>query len=109
MEKGNLHVIRIKILSLGDAERYSVRRLVVVAQEDLLSRGMRITLSIEELNNACDIGKYASTLVLPTLVINDRVICSGRFPQKGEIITWLEQAVNLQQIPSSKLLDTVLK
>ena len=108
MEKGNLHVIRIKILSLGDAERYSVRRLVVVAQEDLLSRGMRITLSIEELNNACDIGKYAS-LVLPTLVINDRVVCSGRFPQKGEIITWLEQAVNLQQIPSSKLLDTVLK
>ena len=44
-----------------------------------------LELEITEVTDPGEIGKYAFVLVLPTLVINEKVVCSGRFPSKEEV------------------------
>jgi hypothetical protein len=85
-------VLIVKILSLGSPERYAVRRLVTAVQHELQAVDPQIQITIIELFNADQIGRYASVLVMPTLVINEKVVCSGRFPNKEEIIGWLQEA-----------------
>jgi hypothetical protein len=83
----------VKILSLGDPERYAVCRMVTAAQLELQSKHPDLQLTIREVKDAGEIGKYASILVLPTLVINEKVVCSGRFPTRQEVVGWLEMAI----------------
>ena len=85
--------INVKILSLGDPERYAVRRLVAAAEEELLSRFPALEVKIIEVNQASEIGKYARVLVLPTVVVDEKVVCSGRFPTREEVLRWLSEAV----------------
>jgi hypothetical protein len=85
-------VLTVKILGLQYSERYVVRRLVAAAQQELLSRCLPLELDIAEVTDPGVIGKYAFVLVLPTLVINEKVVCSGRFPAKAEVIDWLLEA-----------------
>lgn len=87
-------MINVKILSLGIPERYAVRRLVATVQQDLQARFPQLQISITESNDAGQIGHYASVLVLPTLVINEKVVCSGRFPTREEVVGWLREAMN---------------
>ncbi len=86
-------MIRVKILSLGDPERYAVRRLVAAAERELLKDVPALQMQITEVNEAEEIGRYAQVLVLPTLVINEKVVCSGRYPGKEEIVAWLREAM----------------
>jgi hypothetical protein len=85
-------VLIVKILSLGAPERYAVRRLVTAAQQELQRVEPHIELTISEVNDAGQIGRYASFLVVPTLVINEKVVCSGRLPTREEIANWLLEA-----------------
>lgn len=85
-------MVKIKILSLQYPERYAVRRLVVAAQQEMLASHPGLELEIEELIEPGQIGQYAFVLVLPTLVVNEKVVCSGRLPAKEEVIEWLRQA-----------------
>ncbi len=82
-------VINVKILSLGDPERYAVRRMVVSALQEVLKEKPDLQVQISEVSQADEIGKYAQVLVLPTLVINGNVVCSGRYPSRLEVIQWL--------------------
>ena len=86
-------MITVKILSLGDPERYAVRRMVAAAQQELQSQNPHLQMTITEVKNAGQIGRYAPFLVLPTLVINEKVVCSGRFPTKEEVFDWLREAI----------------
>ncbi len=88
--------INVKILSLGDPERYTVRRLVVSAQQELLKTLPHLELKITEVNEAVEIGKYAQVLVLPTLVINEKVVCSGRYPNREEVLIWIREAIGIK-------------
>ncbi len=83
-------VLRIKILSLGDPERYAVRRMVVSALQEVLKQCPGLDVRISEVDRADEIGKYAQVLVLPTLVINEEVLCTGRYPSRLEVIQWLK-------------------
>jgi hypothetical protein len=96
-------VINVKILSLGDPERYAVRRIVTAVHQELQSRSPQLKMTITEINDASQIGRYALVLVLPTLVINEKVVCSGRFPTREEIVSWLHEAAN---DPSAGQLDS---
>lgn len=86
-------MVHIKILSLGDPERYAVRRLVIAAERDLVVEFPGLEMEIQEENQATEIGKYAQVLVLPTLVINEQVVCSGRVPAKAEVVGWIRMAI----------------
>ncbi len=86
-------MIHVKILSLGDPERYALRRLVAAAERDLLAEHPQLQMKISEIDRADEIGRYAQVLVLPTLVIDEKVVCSGRYPSREEIAAWLKEAM----------------
>jgi hypothetical protein len=88
----NIRVVIVKILSLGAPERYAVRRLVTAVQQELQAVDPQLEMAISEVNDANQIGRYASLLVMPTLVINEKVVCSGRFPTREELAGWLLEA-----------------
>jgi len=87
-------VLIVKILSLGAPERYAVRRLVTVAHQDLLLQYPNLEITISDVSDSTEISKVAFTLVLPTLVINGKVVCSGRYPTREEIGGWLREAMD---------------
>ena len=87
-------MLNVKILSLGAPERYAVRRMVTAATRDLLQQYPDLEISISDVSDSTEIGKFAFTLVMPTLVINGKVVCSGRFPTREEIGGWLREALN---------------
>jgi hypothetical protein len=87
-------VLIVKILSLGAPERYAVRRMVTAIQHELQMIDPQLQMTITEVNDAGQIGRYASVLVMPTLVINEKVVCSGRFPTREEVVSWLHAAAN---------------
>lgn len=86
-------MIIVKILSLGAPERYAIRRLVTAAYQKVLQKTPELELKMMEVSDPSEIGKYAFTIILPTLVINEKIVCSGRFPAQEEIIHWLADAV----------------
>ena len=85
-------MLNVKIGSLQYPERYAVRRIVQAAQNELQAEIPGLDVEIVELTDAGQIGKYAFVLVLPTLVIEEKVVCSGRFPGKDEVRDWLREA-----------------
>jgi len=96
-------VLTVKVLSLHYPERYVVRRLVAAAQQELMSKYLSLELDIVEVSDPGEIGKYAFVLVLPTLVINEKVVCSGRFPAKEEVAGWLLEAAEEKLIITTPL------
>ena len=84
----------VKVLSLGAPERYAVRRMVTAATQDLQPQYPNLEISIIDVSDSTEIGKVAFTVVLPTLVINGKVVCSGRFPSREEISGWLREAMD---------------
>jgi hypothetical protein len=91
-------VLTVKILSLQYSERYAVRRLVAAAQQELLSTCPHLELDIHEGADPEEIGRYSYVLILPTLVINEKVVCSGRFPTREEVICWLQEAMQEREL-----------
>ena len=87
-------MLSIQILGLTYPERYAVRRLVIAAQRDLLSSHPDLEMDIIEVTDPAEIGKKAFVLILPTLIINDKVVCSGRIPARDEVTHWLWQAID---------------
>lgn len=85
-------MLTIKILGLQYPERYAVRRLVMAAHQELLLHYPDLEMEITEVTDPGEIGKYAFVLILPTLVINEKVVCSGRFPAREEVVGWLRVA-----------------
>ena len=96
-------MLTIKILGLQYPERYVIRRLVAAAQQELLSKCPHLDLVITEVTDPGEIGKYARVLILPTLVINEKVVCSGRYPAKEEVAGWLQEAAREEKIITPSL------
>ena len=86
-------MLNVKILSIQYPERYVVRRLVTLAHEELSAEHPNVKMQITEVGDASLICKYAQVIFQPTLVINEKVVCSGPFPTKDEIITWMREAL----------------
>ncbi|KAF0109007.1 MAG: hypothetical protein FD146_51 [Anaerolineaceae bacterium] len=86
-------MLNVKILSIQYPERYVVRRMVAMAFQELQSGHPGLEMNITEIGDPGQICKYAFVIVLPTLVINEKVVCTGRFPTKEEVAAWLREAV----------------
>lgn len=86
-------MIHVKILGLRQPERYSVRRLVISVQNELQAQHPDLAVAICESHDPNEIDKYATALTLPSLMINDKLVCSGRFPTRQEILSWLHEAI----------------
>jgi hypothetical protein len=86
-------VIHVKILGLRSPARYALRRLVLSAQSELLAQSHGLVVEVSEIHDSSEIDKYASVLILPSLVINEKLVCSGRFPSRPEVLAWLREAI----------------
>ena len=96
-------MLHIKILSLRSQERYVVRRLVMAAQARLQAQIPHLALDITEIGDPTEIGRYAQTLVTPSLVVNEKTVCSGRLPTGEEVVAWLRSAAEAggERLPNS--------
>jgi hypothetical protein len=85
--------IGVKILSYKTPQRYAVRRAVLAAQAALNQEYPDLQVEIEEVRERSAIEKVTPVVIYPSLVVNDRLVCVGRFPSKEDIIIWLQQAL----------------
>jgi hypothetical protein len=89
-------MIEIKILSYHSAQRYALRQTVISAQRTLKMEYPDLDLSIMELKNWYTIEKYTPILAAPSLVVNGKLVCSGRFPNRQEVLAWIKEAVEAE-------------
>jgi hypothetical protein len=86
-------VIEIKILSYKSPQRYAVRQTLIGARNELRKTHPNLEISISEIKNLAEMEEYTDVVIYPSLVINDQLVCIGRFPKKDEVIGWLQQTL----------------
>lgn len=86
-------MIDVKILSYHSAQRYAVRQTLVAAQRLLSNDHPQVKVTITELKDWVHIEQYTPVLAAPSLVVNEKLVCVGRFPTKQEILGWLQREV----------------
>jgi hypothetical protein len=86
-------MIHVKILSIKTPQRYSVWRAVVAAQGELLHEHPVLEVEITEVKDSQEILKYTDVIYYPSLMVNDKLVCVGRFPRKEEVAGWLRLAI----------------
>ncbi len=92
-QQAKLKMIDIKILSYKSPQRYAVRQTLLAARNELRKTHPDLDLSITEVKKLAEMEEYTHVVIYPSLVINDELVCIGRFPKKGEVIGWLQQAM----------------
>ncbi len=88
-----METISIKILSYRTPQRYAVRRTVQSAFQSVQHNYPDIDVDIVEVTEVAEILKITPVFIYVSLMIEDKLVCVGRFPQKEEVIGWLEAAI----------------
>jgi small redox-active disulfide protein 2 len=83
--------MEIKVLGGGCA---NCKRLEKIARTVVAEMG--VDAEITKVTDFRDIMAY-SILTTPGLVINEKVVCSGRVPSKGEVTTWVANALAAEE------------
>lgn len=65
-----------------------------MAREELCVQFPALQVDITEVKSRAEIEAYTPVVVYPSLVVNERLVCVGRFPRKDEIVGWLRQALD---------------
>ena len=86
-------MINIKILSYKSPQRYAVRQTLIGALNELRKTIPDLELSITEIKTLEEMERYTYVVPYPSLVINEKLVCIGRFPKKDEVVGWLQQAM----------------
>jgi hypothetical protein len=78
--------VQIRILGPGcqNCERMEQEIMQLIAE-------LRIPADLEHVRDPIKIGSYGMVSV-PALVINDKIMASGRVPGKGQMKEWLQEA-----------------
>jgi small redox-active disulfide protein 2 len=79
--------MEIKILGIGCA---NCKRLESVARQVVAEMGVQATIT--EVTGMNDIVSY-DIVTTPGLVIDERVVSSGRIPSKAEVSSWVANAL----------------
>jgi len=86
-------MINIKILSYKSPQRYVVNRTLMAAQNMLKKTYPDLKIEITEVKELSEIEKYTAVVILPSLVVNEKLVCVGRFPSRDEVLGWLRSAL----------------
>ncbi len=86
-------MIEVTILSYRSAQRYAVRQRVIAAKRDLAADHPDVEITITELKDWANIERYPDILAAPSLVLDEQLVCEGRFPTRQEVLDWLRKAV----------------
>lgn len=82
-------MVNVKILSYKSPQRYAVKRTLIAAQSELQKAYPGFETAVEELKELSEVEKYTAVIILPGRVVNEKLVCVGRFPKKDEVIGWL--------------------
>jgi hypothetical protein len=85
-------LIHVKILSYKSPQRYAVKQTLKAAEHELRKTLPDLELAIEEVKELAEMEKFTPVVILPSLVVNEKLVCVGRFPKKDEVIEWLQLA-----------------
>jgi len=88
-------MLEIKVLGPGCAKCYALERAARGALEQLLQERPGLQATVEHIEDILAIEQYP-VLFTPALVVNEKVVCSGRVPKRDEILAWYRQALNGQ-------------
>lgn len=88
-------VLEIKILSYKSPQRYAVRKTITAAHSELCKRYPDLEIHLSEIKDVPEMLKYTQVLILPSLIVNGKLVCVGRFPKKNETIGWFQSAIEL--------------
>ena len=86
-------MINVKILSYKNPQRFAVKRTLSAAQNELRKTHPDIEIAIIEVKELSEMEKYTAVVILPSLVVNEKLVCVGRFPHKDEVTGWLQEAL----------------
>jgi small redox-active disulfide protein 2 len=78
--------VRIKVLGPGCANCKKVEELALAAVGQL-----GVEADLEKVTELMEIMEYP-IMTTPGLVINEKVVCSGRVPSPEEVVEWVRQA-----------------
>ena len=90
-----MKIINVKILSYKSPQRFAVKRALMAAQNELRKRRPDFEIDLTEVKELSEMEKYTPVVILPSLVVDEKLVCVGRFPHRGEIISWLHEALLL--------------
>jgi hypothetical protein len=94
-------MIQIKILSYKSPQRYAVKRTLIAALNELRKTFPELKISITEIKELSEMEKYTTVVIYPSLVVNEKLVCVGRFPSKQEVLDWLRNTIKNNQKETS--------
>lgn len=101
----NNDIINIKILCYRNPVCYSVWRVVQHVVDCLSPRFPEAIFQISMIKDSSQIAKYTHNLVLPSIVIDEKLICSGYIPNQQEVLSWLQLALVQKGFQPSAIRD----
>jgi len=101
----NKDTIDIKILCYRTPVCYSVWRIVQHVIGHLSLRFPDAGFKISMIKDSAQITKYTHNLVLPSVVIDEKLVCSGHFPGQQDVLAWLQVALAEKGFQSSAIRD----
>jgi hypothetical protein len=88
-----MEAIPVKILGYKSSQRYLIWRTLQAAQRTLAKEHPSLELDIQEVKSTDEILRYTPVIAFPSLMVNDKLVCVGRFPKQGEVVAWLAAAM----------------
>ncbi len=85
-------MISIKVLGPGCMNCQRVEQRTAAALEQLEREMPELEATIQHVTDYGEIAEY-SILGTPGLVINEKLVCSGRVPQVDEVVGWVREAL----------------
>jgi hypothetical protein len=89
----NEDMMDIKILCYRNPVCYSVWRVVQAVVIELTPQFPQVDFELNMIRDSTEIARYTQHLVLPSLVINGKLVCSGYIPARKEVLAWLQTAL----------------